>query len=65
MTALTTCLVSSTDTGKTMKADILQRSDKSLRVALQGTNVVLTLTRNDVNRPYVGNRAGMEFTSNG
>ena len=65
MTALTTCSVNSTNTGKTMKADVLQRSDKSLRVAIQGTTIILTLTRSDMGRPYVGNKAGMEFTSFG
>lgn len=65
MTSLTTCSVSSTNTGKTLTADILKKSDKSLRVAIQGTSITLNLTRSDVKRPYVGNHAGMEFTSFG
>ena len=63
--SLETCSVVSTNTNKAVKADILKRSDKSIRVAFQGTNTVLTLTREDTRRPYVGNMAGMEFTTNG
>jgi hypothetical protein len=48
-----------------MTADVLKRSDKSLRVAIQGTNITLNLSRTDMKRPYVGNYAGMEFTTFG
>jgi len=63
--SLATCSVNSTDTGKATEADILSRSDKSIRVALTGTDIVLTLTRTDTRRPYVGRLHGMEFTTNG
>lgn len=63
--SLETCSIRSTDSGKEVKADILKRTDKSLRVALQGTDIVLNLTRTDVTRPYVGWRNGIEFISKG
>jgi hypothetical protein len=63
--SLETCSVVSTNNGKSHTADILKRSDKSLRVAFQGTDIILTLMRDDVRRPYVGNRAGLEFTTYG
>lgn len=60
-----TCKVINTNNGRTVIGDILQRSDKRIRVALQGTNMTLTMTRDDVRRPYVGNAAGLEFTTMG
>lgn len=65
MSSLETCSVVSTATDKTVTADILKRSDKSIRVALRGTDIVLNLTRTDVRRPYVGTRHGLEFTTFG
>lgn len=63
--SLETCSVVSTEGGKSVKADILKRSDKSLRVAFQGSNIVLNMSRTDLRRPYVGSLHGMEFTTNG
>lgn len=63
--SLETCSVVLTETGKTVRADILKRSDKSIRVALQGTDIVLNLNRTDTRRPYVGARHGLEFTTLG
>lgn len=63
--SLMTCSVNCSDTGKSAEADILKRTDKSIRVALKGTNVMLNMSRTDINRPYVGNYAGMEFTTFG
>lgn len=64
-THLKTCLISCLETGKSVKADILSQSDKSIRVALQGTDIVLNMSRSDTRKPYVGSRLGMEFTTNG
>ena len=60
-----TCSVTSTNTNKTVKADILKRSDKSIRVVLHGTNIAFSMLRTDTRRPYVGYLNGMEFTTNG
>lgn len=65
MSSLATCLVSCSETQKSQKADILKRSDKMIRVALQGTSIVFNLTRTDTRRPYVGTLHGLEFTTNG
>jgi len=63
--SLETCSVVSTEGGKSVKADILKKSDKSIRVAFHGSNIVLNLNRTDTRRPYVGNLHGMEFTTGG
>lgn len=63
--SLETCSVVSTETGKSVEADILKRSDKAIRVALRGTDIVLNMSRTDTRRPYVGSRHGLEFTTFG
>ncbi len=66
MTAhLTTCLVNCEDTGKKMTADILQRSDKSLKVVIQGTNITINMNRTDTRKSYIGRSAGLEFSTMG
>ena len=60
-----TCKVTNTNNGRTVAADILQRSDKRIRVVLQGTDMTITMTREDTRRPYVGRASGLEFTSMG
>ncbi len=57
--------VVNTNNGRTVEADVLQRSDKRLRVALVGTAITLTMTRDDIRRPFVGSMNGLEFTSVG
>lgn len=59
------CKIRNTNNGKTLIADVLSRSDKSLRVVIPGTTIPLTLTRKDLRGPFVGHYAGMEFTSAG
>ena len=55
----------STSNGKVVKADILQKSDKFLKVALAGTNLTLSLHRDNMNKKYVGHMSGLEFYSTG
>lgn len=62
---MNTCEITNTNTGKTVRADILKRTDKSMRVVLQGTTTPVNLSRTDVRRPYVGNLMGMELTTRG
>lgn len=57
--------VTNTNNGRTVEAEVLQRSDKRLRVVLVGTSITLTMTREDTRRVYVGNSNGLEFTSMG
>lgn len=62
---LATCSVTMIESGKTVTADILKKSDKSIRVALRGSDIVLNLNRTDVRKPYIGSRHGMEFATLG
>ena len=57
--------VTNTNTGKVAKADVLQHSDKALKVVLVGTTLTIFLKRTDVNKVYIGNVGAMEFTSTG
>jgi len=54
-----------TDNDKVKTAEVLSRSDKYIKVVFEGTTMTLELLRQDVNKPYVGNKAGLEFTYNG
>ncbi len=51
-----------TNNGKTKTADILFRSDKHLKVAIEGTQIAIEMHRQDLNKPYIGHTAGLEFT---
>jgi len=58
--------VTCTDTGVSHGADILEQSDRRLKVAIEGTEVAITLFKQNPNdRIYVGNFTGLEFTSTG
>jgi hypothetical protein len=54
--------ITCSDNGKTKTADVLSQSDKYLKVVVEGTTMTVELFRTDVNKPYVGNKAGLEFT---
>jgi hypothetical protein len=47
------CKIRNTNNGKTLIADVLSRSDKSLRVVIPGIIIPLTLTRKDLRGPFV------------
>ena len=51
-----------TNNEKTKTADVLSMTDKHLKVALEGTMITIDLVRNDLNKPYIGNKSGLEFT---
>jgi len=58
--------ITCTDTDVAHGADILEKSDKRMKVAIEGTNVAISLFKNDPNdKVYVGNFGGLEFTSTG
>ena len=50
-----------TENGKIKTADVLSRNDKYLKVAVEGTQIAIELFRKDVNKPYIGHTAGLEF----
>ena len=54
--------ITCTNNGKTKTADILFRNDKHLKVAIEGTQITIEMHRLDVNKPYIGHTAGLEFT---
>jgi hypothetical protein len=51
-----------TENGKTKTADVLSQSEKHLKVVVEGTQIAIELFRRDVNKPYIGHTAGLEFT---
>ena len=59
------CSVYCVNTETDATADILERSDKRIKVALVGTDLTITLTRLDNRSPYVGHMGSMEFETFG
>ena len=53
------------DNGKTKTAEILSQTDKYMKVDFEGTTMTLELVRKDLNKPYIGTKAGLEFIYNG
>lgn len=58
-------LVTCSQNGKAVLGDILQKTDKALKVALVGTNLTINLQKDLHKKLYIGNAAGLEFTSSG
>ena len=57
--------VTCTDNDKIVIADVLQRTDKLLKVAFVGSTIAVLLKREDTKKPYVGNFKNLEFVSTG
>tara|TARA_S200000501_G_scaffold301564_1_gene288828 strand:+ start:674 stop:868 length:195 start_codon:yes stop_codon:yes gene_type:complete len=53
--------ITCTNNGKTKRAEILNRNDKYMKVVVEGTQLFIELFRDDVNIPYTGRTAGLEF----
>ena len=53
--------ITCTDTGLSKEAEVLNHSDKYLKVVLIDTTMTIELFRKDLNRPYVCHKAGLEF----
>ena len=54
--------ITCTNNDKTKTADVLFRSDKHLKVVIEGTQITIEMHRQDLNKPYIGHTAGLEFT---
>ena len=54
--------ITCTNNGKTKQADVIQKNDKHLKVVVEGTQIAIEMFREDVNKPYIGHKAGLEFT---
>lgn len=50
-----------TRNNKTKSAEVLRQTDKYMKVAITGTEITIELFRNDLNTPYTGHTAGLEF----
>ncbi len=53
--------ITCTDTDLSKEAEVLNHSDKYLKVVLIGTMMTIELFRKDLTKPYVGHKAGLEF----
>lgn len=54
------------DSDITVEADVLDKSDRYLKVAMDGTTTAIELYKDTPNaRIYIGYMFGMEFTSEG
>lgn len=56
-------LLNCTDTGKSVKVNLVSVTKELLRVFIPGSDTVLNMPWKT--NQYVGNKAGLEFTSNG
>jgi hypothetical protein len=59
------CSVYCVTSEKDVTADILSMSDKRIHVAIENTDITITLTRQDKRSPYIGFAHGMEFETFG
>ena len=50
-----------TKNGMTKTADVMQHDDKYIKCVVEGTQIAIELFRDDVNIPYTGRTAGLEF----
>ena len=51
-------ILTCTNNDRTKEAEVLERKDKYMKVQVPGTQI---LYRDDVNIPYTGHTAGLEF----
>lgn len=59
-------IITCTETEVTHGADILEKTDRRMKVAIKGTEVAISLFKNDpYDAVYIGNFGGLEFTSKG
>jgi len=53
--------ITCTRNNRTKDADVILKTDKHLKVALEGTQITIEMHRDDLNKPYTGHTAGLEF----
>jgi len=59
------CSVYCVNTETDAVADILECNDKRIKVAMEGTDITITMMRDDTRSPYVGFLGNMEFETFG
>ena len=53
--------ITCTSNGKSKQAEVLQHNDKYIKVVVEGTQITIEMFRQDLNKPYIGHTAGIEF----
>ena len=53
--------ITCTNNGKTKTAEVMQQTDKYMKVIVEGTQIFIEMFREDLNTPYTGHTAGLEF----
>ena len=53
--------ITCTNNGKSKEVEVLSKTDKYMKVIVEGTQIFIELFREDVNTPYTGHTAGLEF----
>jgi hypothetical protein len=53
--------ITCTNNDRTKQAEVLERTDKYMKVQVPGTQLFIEMFRDDVNIPYTGRTAGLEF----
>jgi len=53
-----------TNNGLSKPAEVLNENDKYLKVVVEGTAMTIELYREKLSEPYVGHKAGLEFSYN-
>jgi len=56
-----TIILTCTNNDRTKEAEVLERTDKYMKVQVPGTQLFIELFRDHVNIPYTGHTAGLEF----
>ena len=56
-----TITITCTNNDRTKEAEVLERNDKYMKVIVPGTQLFIEMFREDVNIPYTGHTAGLEF----
>ena len=56
-----TIVITCTNNDRTKEAEVLERNDMYMKVQVEGTQMFIELFRDDVNIPYTGHTAGLEF----
>jgi hypothetical protein len=59
------CTLYCVDTEKDVTADVLEETDRRLKVAIVGTDITIVLSRTDIRYPYIGHAHNMEFETFG
>ena len=56
-----TITIKCTNNDRTKEAEVLERNSTYMKVQVPGTQLFIELFRDDVNIPYTGRIAGLEF----